>query len=227
MCFSASASFGAGLVLAVIGLASIKKISRPSQIAFAAIPLLFAIQQISEGFLWLSFTNPQFANLERPMTYMFLFFAQVLWPLWVPVSVFMLGVKSTRKSIEKGFIVTGSIVSVYLGYCLLMYDVRADIIGNHIAYAQNYPPLLSRPIGLLYMIATIAPPFLSSNRRVWMLGTAVLISYLITSVFYQDYIVSVWCFFASIISITILYALQHADTGGENPIHPATLSGKT
>jgi hypothetical protein len=227
MCFSASASFGAGIVLAVIGIASLKKISHPSQSAFAAIPLLFSVQQFCEGFLWMALTNPQLGGLESPMTYIFLFFAQVVWPVWVPVSIFMLSTINRHKSIQRGLIVTGSVVSIYLGYCLLVYDVRADVIGYHIAYSQDYPPLFSRPAGLLYIIATIAPPFISSRRRIWMLGVAVLISYLITSVFYQDYIVSVWCFFASIISITILYAMQSLHTEGENTIQPATISGKT
>jgi hypothetical protein len=55
MCFSASASFGAGIVLAVIGVATIKKREQPSQIYFATIPFLFSIQQVSEGFLLSSF----------------------------------------------------------------------------------------------------------------------------------------------------------------------------
>ncbi len=58
------------------------------------------------------------------------------------------------------------------------------------------------------MIATIAPPFFSRIRRMWMLGAAVLISYVITAILYTDYIVSVWCFFASITSIAI-YAIMH------------------
>jgi hypothetical protein len=37
----------------------------------------------------------------------------------------------------------------------------------------------------------------------WLLGVTVLISYAITAIFYTDYIVSVWCFFASIISVAI------------------------
>jgi hypothetical protein len=41
----------------------------------------------------------------------------------------------------------------------------------------------------------------------WMLGTTVLISYIVTAVFYEHYILSVWCFFSSIISLSI-YAIM-------------------
>jgi len=41
----------------------------------------------------------------------------------------------------------------------------------------------------------------------WMFGTAIFISYIITAIFYDHFVVSVWCFFASIISISI-YAIM-------------------
>ena len=52
MCFSANASFGAGVFLTSIGVIATKNISNKKQILFASIPILFGIQQITEGFLW-------------------------------------------------------------------------------------------------------------------------------------------------------------------------------
>jgi hypothetical protein len=77
MCFSAIASFGAGIVLAVIGVATIKKATHPSQIIFAGIPLIFCVQQITEGFLWLALANPGNSSLQQFTTYTFLSFAQI------------------------------------------------------------------------------------------------------------------------------------------------------
>jgi hypothetical protein len=42
----------------------------------------------------------------------------------------------------------------------------------------------------------------------WLLGTTILISYIITTIFYVDYIVSVWCFFASVISVAVYIIMQ-------------------
>jgi hypothetical protein len=55
-------------------------------------------------------------------------------------------------------------------------------------------------------MATILPPFFSPLKRMWMLGLAILISYIISAIFYEHYILSVWCFFASVISISV-YAI--------------------
>lgn len=204
MCFSASASFGAGIILSGIGVASLRKVETKSQAAFASIPLIFAIQQITEGFLWLALSNPDFEFLQWPTTYIFLFFAQVVWPFWVPFSILKLEKDQKRKKIQRILAVIGALVSIYLAYCLMFYNVEAKISDMHISYEQVYPTILSQYGGIFYVIATITPPFFSSIKRMWTLGTAILISYIVTTLFYNDYIVSVWCFFASIISIAVL-----------------------
>lgn len=204
MCFSASASFGAGVILSVIGIASLKKAQSPSQIFFASIPLLFAVQQIMEGFLWLALTNPHYAPLQKFTTYIFLFFAQVVWPFWVPYAILKLEIKERRKSVDFFLVGVGVLVSSYLAFCLLSFSVDAKILENHITYKQDYPAAISHYFGFFYVVATIAPSFFSRIRHIWVFGVAVLISYIISKIFYTDYVISVWCFFASIISITVL-----------------------
>lgn len=55
MCFSAAASFIAGVSLTTIGVVTLKKARNRAEIPFASIPLLFGIQQLIEGTLWLAF----------------------------------------------------------------------------------------------------------------------------------------------------------------------------
>ena len=54
MCFSSNASFGASAVLAVVGVVAIAKAKNTPGRLFAAIPIIFSIQQFAEGMLWLS-----------------------------------------------------------------------------------------------------------------------------------------------------------------------------
>ena len=203
MCFSSNASFGAGIVLSVIGVASIKKVQHPSQMLFASIPLIFAIQQISEGFLWLTLPHPEYASIQLVFTYIFMFFAQFFWPLWVPIAILLLDKGDRRKKIQKVLVGIGILVSLYAAYSLLMYPVQSKIIGYHISYKVEFPNLIGRFGGILYFIATVAPPFFTRIKRMWMFGATIFISYIVTAIFYEHYIVSVWCFFASIISISI------------------------
>lgn len=76
-------------------------------------------------------------------------------------------------------------------------------------YEPNYPVALRRYGGLIYIIATIIPPFFSSIKKVWIIGTAILISYILANIFYEGYVVSVWCFFAAIISILVLVVISY------------------
>ena len=99
MCFSAGASFGASALLLVGGYATLKKVKQPNQMMFAAIPLIFSIQQFTEGFVWLSFQDPGFYSLQHVFSNIFLFFALIVWPIWVPVSILQLEEEAKRKKI--------------------------------------------------------------------------------------------------------------------------------
>jgi len=203
MCFSATASFCAGTVLTVIGIASIKKTTQPSQQLFAAIPILFALQQFAEGFLWISLSSMGHGQMERISTTVFIVIAQIFWPLWVPLSVLLL--ENNRKLKRQLYFFTGLgfIVSLCMVWCLIVYGVRAKIDNYHISYLQIYPNLFEGLGGYLYVLATICPPFISHFKRMWILAIAILVSYLVTKIYYDNYLISVWCFFAAVLSAIV------------------------
>lgn len=204
MCFSATASFGAGAALSVISYATIKKVRSPKEFVFASIPLIFCIQQISEGFLWLALSDPAYAPLKYVTMYIFLIFAQIVWPTWIPLSIYILEKNNKRKKILRMFVGVGGLVSFYLAYCMIANTIDAKIIGYHVSYIQDYPLIFQFSGGLLYIIATIVPPLVSSIKKMKILGAAIFISYCMTRLFYEDYIISVWCFFATVISLVVL-----------------------
>ena len=53
MCFSASANFVGSAVLGAIGVATLTEVKHRRELLFAAMPLLFALHQFTEGFVWL------------------------------------------------------------------------------------------------------------------------------------------------------------------------------
>jgi hypothetical protein len=209
LCFSATASFSAGIVLTVVGIASIKKAQNPSHYFFASIPILFGLQQISEGFLWLSLPNPNESEMQKGLTYAFLFFAQVLWPAWVPLSVMMLVPKVERKITQKILVGLGIFAGLAFGISLFNYPVDAKISGNHVLYSQMYPKSLRIYGVVLYVIVTVIPLYFSSVKKMWLLGTGILSAYIVSAIFYSQYLLSVWCFFAAIISITVFVIIRN------------------
>lgn len=208
MCFSASASFVAGAVLTVIGVATIKKTHHRSQLFFATIPLIFGVQQLAEGVLWVTLPYPEYYALQRVATFTFLFFAQIVWPAWVPISILLLEKRESRNKLQLVFAACGIILSLGLAYCLLSFHVDATIVEHHIVYFQDYPASLKIYGVILYILATIAPSFFSHTKRMWVPAVLILISYIVTAIFYENYALSVWCFFSSVISISIYMIMR-------------------
>jgi hypothetical protein len=203
MCFSPEFSFGAGAVLAVVGAFSIRKATGFRQKVFAGIPLIFSLQQFTEGVLWLALTRPGYESYASISTHIFIFIAQVIWPTYVPLSVFLLGKGINDGNWLRALTFTGVLVSVFQAIRLYSYPVSAFVSEMHIAYQQYYPVLPFPVITILYLLATILPPFLSSHKKMWMLGSAVLFSSVVTQLFFANIFISVWCFFAALISVVV------------------------
>ena len=207
MCFSAVASFAGGAVISGVGIATQQERKKPGQRLFASIPLVFALQQFSEGVIWVTLKSNTHASLQNVATHVFLAAALVVWPIVVPLSVFLMEVFKGRKMLLIALIILGGIVSIYNVHNLLTYQVSPQIQDFHIKYIDNFPTSLGF-IPIFYGISTLVPLFVSSVRRVWLLGLAIAISLAVSIIFYTDYVTSVWCFFAAILSVMIYWILR-------------------
>jgi len=210
MCFSAEASFIGGVVISTIGVATIREVHKPSQIVFAYIPLFFGLQQIAEGFVWLSLQNPNFASVQKPATYAFLIMAEVFWPFMVPLAVLLMEKNKARIKVIKILLALGVLVSLYFTFCLLLFKSTPEIIGYHIEYIETYPKSIHLIVFAIYLIASITPLFVSTIKITYLLGILMVLSCLITIIFFEQYLTSVWCFFGALISIVIFYILHDA-----------------
>jgi hypothetical protein len=208
MCFSATVSFAAGAVLTTAGVTTMSKITHPSQAMFAAIPMVFGVQQLSEGFVWLGLHQAQYASSLQPATYLFLVFAQVLWPVWVPLSMLLLEKDEKRRKVISVLVTLGIIISMALGFRLLTQVPGVQVYNHHIYYSFGIPITGSAVVGAGYVLCTIFPLFFSSVRRMKVLGTFNLLSFVVTAVFFRDFMVSVWCFFAAAISVVVYFVMR-------------------
>lgn len=202
MCFSASASFSAGVVLGTIGAIAITKIQKPSQAPFASIPILFAIHQVSEGFVWMGLPEDK-PWVDVPV-YFYLVFAQVIWPAWVPFTFYKLEEDQSRKKMLRIFLGIGIAVALYLSYCLIAYDIEAEIHEGHIQYTLDFPETMVWLSGVLYFIPIMFSPFVSSISKMAYLGGGLFITFILAQIFFEDQFISVWCFFAAILSVVVL-----------------------
>jgi hypothetical protein len=126
----------------------------------------------------------------------------------IPLSVWPMQKPGLRRKVLTGLIITGGITSLFYVYCLLFYDVSPQIQSFHIRYVDNFPGTLVKIAFGLYLAVTIAPFFISSVKRMWLLGVLIAVSCIVTGIFFAQYLTSVWCFFAACISIVIFWILS-------------------
>ena len=89
MCFSATASFVTAGTTAIIGVVALTRANGPRELPLAATPILFALQQGIEGLLWLDLPVAPDGPLSTGLTLLYLFFAEVFWPIFVPIAVLL------------------------------------------------------------------------------------------------------------------------------------------
>ena len=208
MCFSPEASFTGGILLITIGIATVRSIHKPSQLLFAIIPLFFGLQQITEGFLWLSLRGSEYMIIQMYTTKMFLIMADVFWPIMIPLAVLLMEENGKKRKILLVLLITGAFVSAYYAFCIFTFKVDPQIVQYHIQYNNDFPRTFAALVFAGYLIATIIPLFVSSIKRMRLFGILMVLSCIITAIFFTQYLISVWCFFAALISALIFWMLR-------------------
>jgi hypothetical protein len=208
MCFSPEASFTGGIIILSIGIVTVKSIHKPTQLVFAAIPMFFGLQQVTEGFLWLSLLNPEFSNIQKLSATIFLVMAEVLWPMMMPFSMLLMEENKNKRRILKVLLAGGIGLSLYYAYCLMNFTVNPQILNYHIKYNNDFPIVFRDLAFAIYLLVTITPVFVSSIKRIHYFGILLFLSCIITIIYFTQYLTSVWCFFAALMSLVIFWILR-------------------
>jgi uncharacterized protein with ParB-like and HNH nuclease domain len=106
---------------------------------------------------------------------------------------------------------SGILVSVGASFALLFYQVTAVQVDRHLHYnikIAGETKDLIRLFSLLYLAPTILVTFISSVNRMRWLGILFSLSYIITLFFYSGSVVSVWCFFAALLSLLVYWIIS-------------------
>ena len=123
-----------------------------------------------------------------------------------------------RKRAFLAFEAAGAAVGLYLLYFLVTSPVVAEVIGMHIVY--NSPHFYIVPVMVLYLSATCVSCFFSSHRFVKLFGGLALVSFVVAYLIHVLALVSIWCFFAAILSLLIYVHLRFRALGGFPPDFP-------
>ncbi len=201
MCFSASASFIASGALATLGGVSFVSAKKEDKI-LAAIPTMFSIQQFSEGIQWVYLNS---GSSSFAAGYLFLLFAFILWPIYVPLAVFLLDKK--ERKILGWFVLVGIIVALYFSVILITGPLGINKVSSCISYSFNFP--FMDFVILAYLSAVVGSLCISSLKIFRYFGIVVGFLGLVSWLFFEFTFTSVWCFFAAIVSLMFFFYIRY------------------
>jgi hypothetical protein len=209
MCFSPQADLVGGLVIGAVGIAAVRSVrQRRDHIAFAALPLLFAAHQLTETFVWWGLQGHVPADVGQVATWIYLLFAFVVLPTYVPLAIRALEPAGPRRTIMTGFLALGVVVSILLFAAMLRGPVSSSLGHDHVAYN------IKLHAGLLivggYVAATCASAIFSGYRHIAIFGVVNLIAVAIIARLTIDGFASVWCGWAALTSLAIAAHIRFA-----------------
>ncbi len=222
MCFSATASFVAAGLTGVIGVAAVSRAPTRWHLPFATVPIVFALQQLIEGMIWLRLGAGAVPG-ALPSVYAFL--AEALWPLLLPISVLLIEPGRVRRLAMIALALVGGIFFIGFSGVALNGLYTAEIEGDCIRYSicfewssrySVYPfstPQTIRVSGLSwlvlpYALVTIGSLLLASKPHVRWFGYASGLGLVIAAFVQRSALVSIWCFFAAIAAVLIFIAIE-------------------
>jgi hypothetical protein len=215
MCFSPTASFTAAGVLATIGVATLRHVREPRTLLFAAVPLLFAFHQFTEGMVWLGLDGTISQVALHRASFLFTFYAQGLLPTLMPAAVALMEPPGRRRNAIIGLTAIGAIASAWDLWGLLFYPSRVFI--DHAAIAYRNPLTGSLFISLLYILATCGALLLSSHKVVRWYGVLNVIGLSIVQLVRDYAFASIWCFYAASLSVMIYWQFRQRNIVVEAP----------
>jgi hypothetical protein len=202
VCFSATANFVGSGVLGAMGVVTLTKVKHRREVLFAALPVLFAIHQFIEGFVWLGLDGILSPTVAHDMGAAFMLYAQGLLPFLLPLSVLLFEPNAQSRRRMLPFLVIGGGTTLYILWALTAYPLQLYVKGNSIVYINQATN--NTTVAILYVIATCGSLFFSKLRMMVIFGVANLAILLIVMEVKRYAFTSLWCAYAAVASLIIL-----------------------
>lgn len=208
MCFSAEASFATGAVLLPAGIYCVRtSLERdPRYLGLAVCPLVFAVQQACEGFVWLGLGRGD-PDLARRASCAYLFLALVFWPCWVPFSALMLeGRRWARRTLggaSAAALATSLFVFLPMAFRASEW-LRPGIRFHSIEYDYSMLPVLwgipTVAWHASYVAVVALPLVVHTDWRMKTFSLMLAVSAVLAQVAFAYAFISIWCAFAALLS---------------------------
>lgn len=212
MCFSAEASFTAAIILLPAGALTLRWAykSDTRYLPIAALPLLFGLQQLLEGSVWIAGAYSSSYWIERA-SLAYMFFSWLAWPVWVPVSAYFLE-SERRKPLFLCFVVAGAMLGSiqYIPYFAHDGWLTTHFLPHAIRYEgiELLDYIATREVTYtIYVAVVVGPLLMSAVGKIKIFGVLVLAVLVITYFFFSYAYISVFCFGGALMSLYLVWVI--------------------
>jgi hypothetical protein len=201
MCFAPQADFTAGAVISLVGVATLRDVRSRRELIVGALPLLFGLHQLVEGFVWLGLRGEVSRGLGDAAKHTYIVFAHAVLPALVPLGFTLLEPDRRRARWMWPLVASGLLLGLYLLWQVTAYPVGAQQQARCIDYTTHTPNDLL--IGALYVTVTCGPALMSSRPHLRWFGAVSLVGVIAAALVRFDELTSVWCVYVALVSVLI------------------------
>jgi hypothetical protein len=202
MCFSPEADFTAGVLVAGVGAATLRRVHARRELIVGALPLLFGIHQLTEGFVWLGLRGQVSGGVGAAAREAYIVYAHAVLPAIVPLGFTLLEPDPRHSRWMWPLVCLGLLLGLYLLRQVTIYPVWAQPEAHCIDYTTHTPNDVL--IGAVYVLVTCGPALISSRQHLRRFGLVSLVGVIATALLRADELTSLWCLYAAMVSVLIL-----------------------
>lgn len=215
MCVSATTSFVAAGGIAAVGLATLRHVEHARSVLLALMPLLFALQQFTEGFVWLGLEGV-IGNLAlQHSTFLFMLYAQGILPFLMPLAVLLIEPKGVRFCGILICTLLGAGLAAYVIYAIVGFPSTSFVNHHSITYYNELTEKLW--VAATYEIAVCGALILSTHRVVRWFGLLNIVGVAVVLIVKGYAFTSVWCLYAAVLSVMLYWQFSRARINVERP----------
>lgn len=214
------ANFTLAGMLLVVGVLTLKKVSHPAELVFASLPLLFGLHQFTQGFVWLGLYHMVSPYTLHVAAMLFVFYAQAILPLWVPLAIWLLEPRGPRRQSIGVLVVVGGLLMAYVAWGLVQQPTQVFISHHSLVYFNPHTQHLW--VALIYILTTCGSLIVSRSIAIQLFGWLNLIGLLLVYSVAHYSFTALWCLYAALVSVILylhfierriafLRALQHEE----------------
>ena len=194
--------------------------ARPQDLPLAALPLLLALHQLTEGVVWLGLQGDVPGGLRDAATGAYLAVAQVDLSVIVPLAILLTEPDRRRRVWMGALLVGATVVAARFAWILTSNPVGARALDHVIIYNTDWEFGYATAAG--YVLVTCGPAVIASSRLLRWFGVAGLAGLLLASGVRYSAVTSIWCVYAALISVLVL--LHFRDRAQRAPASPPSRS---